>query len=191
MHASWSAILFQKSCKNLLRKFGHGKSFGFANYRTLYKNGRHHDRDAKQVKAELEAGGDAVRDLFENDARHGTHLQYPGLPLWSALPTGSIEAAKSNIKYGRMECLKVGASTKNMRMAGKCRSQDIQPDRKRFFRGSGCALQFPAASKVCPVLVILLMPPRRRLALKFISSNPNSEAMRAASPISTGSLPLI
>ena len=29
----------------------------------------------------------------------------------------------------------MGASTKNMRMAGKCRSQDIQPDLKRFFSG--------------------------------------------------------
>ena len=43
--------------------------------------GTHSRSKRAEFKAELEAGGDAVRDLFENDARHGAHLQYPGLPL--------------------------------------------------------------------------------------------------------------
>ena len=43
--------------------------------------GTHSRSKRAEFKAELEAGGDAVRDLCKNDARHGAYLQYPGLPL--------------------------------------------------------------------------------------------------------------
>ena len=38
-------IVFQKFCKKLSLRIGHGKSFGFANNHPLNGKGRHHDRD--------------------------------------------------------------------------------------------------------------------------------------------------
>ena len=39
-------IMFQKFCKMLSLKFGHGKSIGFGINHPLHRKGRHHDRDA-------------------------------------------------------------------------------------------------------------------------------------------------
>ena len=44
-------VEIQKFCKKLSMKSDHGKSFGFAINHPLNRKGRHHDRDARQIKA--------------------------------------------------------------------------------------------------------------------------------------------
>ena len=65
-----SMIMFQRFCKKLSGKFGHGKSFGFSNNHPLDRKGDTMTGMHTGLKrAELEAGGDAVRDLAQTIER--------------------------------------------------------------------------------------------------------------------------